>query len=452
MDFAHFGSGLALRGFSRLGSQVAVMDFAQFGSSLALRGFSRLGAQVSVMDFAQFGSSLSLRGFSRLGSNVAVMGMVSLGSSLALRGFSRLGAQVSVMDFTKFGSSLSLRGFSRMGSAVSVMSFAHFGSAISLRGFSRIGRAISVMDVAFLGSGLSVRGCAHLAKGFHTDQAALRQITTQEYDTLNAMYVDHHKLEFEVEGTNVMSLTKDGGEMHGTWIAENTISTSDRRLKRDIRPLRSRLAENAEEGDAPLWVLRQMRPVSFSFREGSDMKRTRFGFVAQELETVLPDIVRDVAKTSARKTLTGGRDLETFKAVAYQDIIALLTSVAQSQQQAGEALGARVASLESRLLSAQGPARADGTAPEAEPPRDDRGRTLRMEARVSMLEKLVKQQAGEIERLHQGLSEAKAGVAEARGFRQDLRDDLGRGLQCVGLRLMGQDCPLDGVAREEVFA
>jgi hypothetical protein len=136
-----------------------------------------------------------------------------------------------------------------------------------------------------------------------------------------------------------------GGILHGTWLADNTLSTSDRRLKRNImslsRTISDRAAElrgspapasdvaskqessvqNAQRGLASdvSWVLRELRPVSYKFRQGSEAKRLRYGFVAQEVKQVLPQLVH-------------GDDDSSHLSVSYQDFIALLTLATQMLQ------------------------------------------------------------------------------------------------------------------------
>merc|ERR1712107_90406 len=72
--------------------------------------------------------------------------------------------------------------------------------------------------------------------------------------------------------------------------------------------------------DGALWLLRQLRPVSYSFRKGTESKYMRFGFIADELEGVVPQVVRSV----------GNQQVSDQKAVLYQDFIALLAAAAQS--------------------------------------------------------------------------------------------------------------------------
>lgn len=84
------------------------------------------------------------------------------------------------------------------------------------------------------------------------------------------------------------------------------------------------------------WVLRELRPVSFSFKKGTDHKtmgESRYGFVAQEVERVVPDIVHN-----------GEGDT---KYMMYQDMIAMITLAAQDHQEKLESHGGEVNKLRS---------------------------------------------------------------------------------------------------------
>jgi hypothetical protein len=145
---------------------------------------------------------------------------------------------------------------------------------------------------------------------------------------------------------------------------------SDRRLKKDIMPLqrtlRDALSNAISEGasdqaggavdaagaqqpsgakaapqkpgtlaaDSTLWLLRQLRPVSYSFKKGAESKYMRFGFIADELESVVPQVVRNVGNRNRA-------DYEDQKAVVYQDLIALLVAASQSQTQKLDELSAQ---------------------------------------------------------------------------------------------------------------
>jgi phage shock protein A len=172
-------------------------------------------------------------------------------------------------------------------------------------------------------------------------------------------YIKYGSSAMEFYYTNKgMSITSTGGTMHGVWTSEVVMTSSDRRLKTSIAPLYKALQSRMpEEGNAQTqqeisqsspdasqeragdflgatkaegkrkihttksktvnWVLRELRPVSFEFKSGPESKYARYGFVAQELERVLPNIVRDN---------------DQYKYVIYQDLIAVLVLAAQAQE------------------------------------------------------------------------------------------------------------------------
>lgn len=66
-------------------------------------------------------------------------------------------------------------------------------------------------------------------------------------------------------------------------------------------------------------LLKELRPVAY--RYNSDSKQTRFGFVAEELEKLLPEVVRQV-----------NNEGKSSKGVVYQDFIALLTAALREHQ------------------------------------------------------------------------------------------------------------------------
>lgn len=76
-------------------------------------------------------------------------------------------------------------------------------------------------------------------------------------------------------------------------------------------------------GDSALWLLRQLRPVSFKFKTSADSKNMRFGFIADEVESVFPNLVRTAGGTRT--------NLSNQKSVAYNDFIALLFAATQAQ-------------------------------------------------------------------------------------------------------------------------
>jgi hypothetical protein len=198
-----------------------------------------------------------------------------------------------------------------------------------------------------MGSGLSLNAALRL--GYEGGKAI-------NFKTANT-YVKElsNNLEVYVQGTKSATFESDGGVLHGSWNVESSLVTSDRRLKTNIVPLQRTLREviapkaekklttgksQSAQGDGALWLLRQLRPVSYSFRKGMDSKFMRFGFIADELESVVPEVVRR----------PGDREVTDQKAVVYQDLIALLASASQSQQSLIEQQQKRMAEMEASQL------------------------------------------------------------------------------------------------------
>jgi len=217
---------------------------------------------------------------------------------------------------------------------MSLLDFSTLGSSVSVRGIVRLGSGLS------LASSLRLRGDAGEALVFSTASTYFKELSNE--------------LQVYVQGTRTATFEADGGVLHGSWNVESSLVTSDRRLKTNIVPLQRTLREviapkaekkvttgksQAASGDGALWLLRQLRPVSYSFRKGMDSKFMRFGFIADELESVVPEVVRR----------PGDREVTDQKAVVYQDLIALLASASQSQQNLIEQQHKTMMEMEMRL-------------------------------------------------------------------------------------------------------
>jgi hypothetical protein len=246
---------------------------------------------------------------------------------MSVFGLMRMGSSMSVLDFSHFGSTLSLRSISRIGSTFSVFAFTRFGSSLS------------VLDYVTLGSSLSLGSmkATKISDGTAMTYAAFTTTDIKLYvsDTASS------------SSAKAMTVTKDGGTLHGAWSAEASVTTSDRRLKTSIEPLYRTLATQLksrgggegssnllrrggdaaggaagarQSGEKPVgWLLRELRPVSFHLKRGPEAKYLKFGFIAQELEQTFPNLVRTVGD-------------DQTKAIASQDLIAVLTLALQSLQ------------------------------------------------------------------------------------------------------------------------
>ena len=101
---------------------------------------------------------------------------------------------------------------------------------------------------------------------------------------------------------------------------------SDRRLKDDIQPLPD-----------PLAVVDKLQPVSYAWKPNTDQRHVHgdqrdYGFIAQDVEKILPEIVRDVrqpigAARGAPETLN--EKLGTTKAIDYERVIPFVAGAVQ---------------------------------------------------------------------------------------------------------------------------
>jgi len=177
-----------------------------------------------------------------------------------------------------------------------------------------VGASVSLFDKTNLGASLSVRAFARLGSG--ASFSSMYRAGTVAFQSSETYITETSAgLQFYVSGARAMNAESDGGYFHGTWTIESSFN-SDRRLKKNIMPLHRTLREviasraghtvdfDAKSGDRKMndietrdadgasWMLRQLRPVSYSFRKGAESKFMRFGFIADELESVVPEVVR----------------------------------------------------------------------------------------------------------------------------------------------------------------
>ena len=125
------------------------------------------------------------------------------------------------------------------------------------------------------------------------------------------------------------------------WYTGSLTSTSDRKFKSNIRDLSSGLA-----------AVLQLRPRSYSFKSDLTEKYalsegTQHGFVAQELEKVLPDLVKtDLHDVPSPPGIESNEKIEV-KGINYIGLIPVLNKALQEQQAIIESLEERIRKLES---------------------------------------------------------------------------------------------------------
>ena len=116
--------------------------------------------------------------------------------------------------------------------------------------------------------------------------------------------------------------------------------TSDERLKKDIVSI----------GDEGLTKIKQLRPVSFKWR---NTDRNSYGFIAQEVETILPHAVEttitddaDFAIEDANAKARGAVAVQDLKALNTNSLVAYLAKAVQELSAEVDTLKTKVAALE----------------------------------------------------------------------------------------------------------
>lgn len=137
-----------------------------------------------------------------------------------------------------------------------------------------------------------------------------------------------------VQGNLFFSGTYSGwaGYFNADVFCGGTYFGSDRRLKKDIKPITNALN-----------LVDQIAPVSYHYNTeaypgiGLDENRLSYGFIAQDLEQVMPELVKDkLLDLNANKehttTVTDSKETGSFKVVNYSLLIPILTQAIKEQQ------------------------------------------------------------------------------------------------------------------------
>ncbi len=145
------------------------------------------------------------------------------------------------------------------------------------------------------------------------------------------------RMDFFVGGSIVGAFRNDGApELHcdGDIIGFST-TISDARLKEDIETIQSASKK-----------VSQLRGVEYTWKKGSRKGQREIGLIAQEVEEVVPSIVRE-----KELVLVSGLDdgSASYKTVDYEKLIALLIESNKEQQDIISQLEERIIDIENRL-------------------------------------------------------------------------------------------------------
>lgn len=125
------------------------------------------------------------------------------------------------------------------------------------------------------------------------------------------------------------------------WAAVGTIQTSDETVKKNIQPMHYGLDQ-----------VMQLKPVSWQWKDERIPYGTSLGFLAQDMEKIVPEIVvkptaADFEECARRKKENGAEGQPTM-GMKYAELIPVLTKAIQEQQAMIEELNAKIKKLESK--------------------------------------------------------------------------------------------------------
>lgn len=180
----------------------------------------------------------------------------------------------------------------------------------------------------------------------HGDKTVAKVYSISDGDSRGSLNLETRtdsNINFLTDGAQTMSVQSSGrvgintdepdSKLHvnGTVTAVSYVTTSDARLKTNIRPI-----------EEPMQIVRGLKGVKFDFINETDANDTpdHVGFLAQDVERVLPEVVKDGDSG--------------YKAVSYQNITAVLVEAMKSQQTLIESQQRELESLRQRLEILEG--------------------------------------------------------------------------------------------------
>jgi hypothetical protein len=171
--------------------------------------------------------------------------------------------------------------------------------------------------------------------------------------------IDMSSTTLEPHSDGLMSLGRSGFRWSTVWSQNGTIQTSDETMKKNVQPLAYGLEE----------VL-QMKPVSYQWKEMASGTSTNLGFLAQEMEMIVPEVVVRGEVASDNDVAEGKRSGGASLGMKYSELIPVLVNAIQEQQQEISELRTLVAehefqieNLEARLARLEALVASQGAAP-----------------------------------------------------------------------------------------
>lgn len=157
-----------------------------------------------------------------------------------------------------------------------------------------------------------------------------------DWNNQPAMGYYHSIDEFGPNNNNAIQLGSSGFRWSEIWSVNGLNQSSDRRLKKNIAPLAYGLE-----------AIMNMEPVSYKWKKGN--ADNQLGFIAQDMEEVIPEVVSHHIMTPEQLTIvkTEGREpSEDMYAMNYAKLIPVLVKAIQEQQEQIQVLKIEIKKLQ----------------------------------------------------------------------------------------------------------
>jgi hypothetical protein len=297
------------------------MDYVNLGSSLSIRRFSRLGGDsTSVFDMMNLGSSLSIRSFARLGSSLSVAGDQRIAGDLKLEQTKKLMFNgVTNDDYVKGKAGGGLEfyaGSNALRLALGTTSYLH-GSWVAA-------------NAQFTASDAGLKkNIVPLYKSLSKLQQARRIAASSDSSSGDVLA---HMDKAIRSNDHLLSEDKSFNKQYNT-----TMMSEDAIRASQMGDQASKYATDLQDATA---LFKELRPVSYVMKEKGQVeaKNLRFGFIAQEVEALLPSLVH-----------TDENDGK--KALMYNDLIAVVIMTLQQELSVVEGLKLKVEEHDSKLTT-----------------------------------------------------------------------------------------------------
>jgi len=324
-DAVVISSGISVHGPSTFYGDIAVMSNFYVAEEAGIAG------GLSVTSRAEFSDSVSIE------SRLYVDGRITAGSLVELKETFLVdqvclltGGSLSVIAGGVFiGDSLEVSKELKVGSELSVAGESKFSMSVSLTGNLMVSDGTAhLYDDLKVDGNVSIQSKIHVGSSISIDKAiqvasSISLFGGVRFGSLMELYAGDVRMISGNSDTHT-------GYLHGVWVSEAGVTVSDRRFKHDVTPIDIEFRGGKFGNTTLVDLLASMRPVAYSLvSQGEPEVNRRFGFIAQELEEIIPDLVYNIKETGT-------------KSVLYEDMIAILTSVVQEQY-------AKIASLEEEM-------------------------------------------------------------------------------------------------------